>query len=343
MPGRAIDPLRSIGVGVDVERVVLLAGDVVVVVVVVVAEDLGVDARLAECRAELLDEGQLVLPRHVERHRIALVQRLVLHRDGVDRESVLLHLGHPLHKILGVIVVIGGIETTAGPRIVGFRGVGDRALHPFGARPRRTHDLDFGIDLQNLFQHRKDAILLHGGNGEELDALPVAAGVFAHREVRAADMHADKAETGSGLGVEALPEDRRAVGLRHLQQVVARGAGDGRAETVDGLVGRRGVDRDPVGRHRDLRVVESLLREQVVAVGRGDVGENIARHGRGIGARTGSRRVAVVPAGTAYGSGEQQRAGQQAQVVIDRKFHGRIAILRLIAQVLFDVGVILQH
>ena len=29
------------------------------------------------------------------------------------------------------------------------------------------------LDLQNLFQHRKDAILLHGGNGEEFDALPV--------------------------------------------------------------------------------------------------------------------------------------------------------------------------
>ena len=327
VPGRTVDPLRRIGVGIDVERIVLLAGDVVVVVVVVVAEDLGLDARGPERRAEFLDEGCLVLPRHVERHRIAVVERLVLDRDGVDWESVLLHFADPLHEILGVVVVVGGIQSAAGPRVIGFRRVGDRALHPPGARPGRTHDPDLGIDRQNLLQNGEDTLLLDVGNGEELDALPVAAGVFVHREVRTADMHADEAESCSGLGVEALFEDCRTVGLRHLQQVVARGAGDGRAETVDGLVGRRGVDRNPVGRHRDLRVVEPLLREEAVAVGRGDIGENIARDGIGFGTRTGSRRIAVAPAGTAYGPGKQQRAGQQAQVVIDREFHGRIAIL----------------
>ena len=139
-------------------------------------------------------------------------------------------------------------------------------------------------------------------------------------------MHADKAESGAGLRIEALFEDRRAVGLRHLQQVVARGPRHGRAESVDGLAGRRGIELHPVGRHRDFRIGEPLLREQAVAVGRGDIGADISRDGFGL--RTGVGTGFVASAGTADRSGEQQRAGQQTQVVIDREFHGRIAILR---------------
>ena len=114
----------------------LLIGEVIVIVVVVERQDLGLHARFFEGGAEDFDEGQLILPRHIERHGVAVIERFVLHGDGVDREALLLHLLTPLDEVLRIIGIVFRVEAPAGPRIEGLRRIGDRALHPAGTRPR---------------------------------------------------------------------------------------------------------------------------------------------------------------------------------------------------------------
>ncbi len=48
---------------------------------------------------------------------------------------------------------------------------------------------------------------------------------------------------------ESFPEELVAVGGGHFQKVIGRGAGDGRAEAVDFLVGLRRVEINRAGRH----------------------------------------------------------------------------------------------
>ena len=67
--------------------------------------DLGVKTSLLDSRAEDLDELELILPRHVQRHGVTMIQRLVLHCHSIDIEAFSLHCLDPLHEILCIVIV----------------------------------------------------------------------------------------------------------------------------------------------------------------------------------------------------------------------------------------------
>ena len=271
VPCRARDVACGGRVGKDAERVVLLVGYVVVVVVVVEDPYLGVDAVALEGGAEVVaDEVALLLPPHVERHRVAAVEGLVLHRHGIYGYSGGLHLGDPQHEIFGIVVIVHGVEAAVCPALEGTVVVVSD-LHPPRARPRRGDDLHRGVYLQYAFEYGDQVAAVVLVQLEELYSGAVAAGVLVEREVRCPDRYAYEAEVHA-VGAETLAQKRVAVGLAHAQQVVACRAGYGSAETVDGLQARGRVDGYG-GQGVAAAALESLpgVVEETVCRGRGCV------------------------------------------------------------------------
>ena len=178
MVRRAIDILCRLGVGIDFKRVLLLVLLAIVVVVVVEADDFRLQACTSEGGSEGgLDEVALLIPRHVERHGVAPVERLVLHGDGSDGYSRVLERLYPPNEIGGIVLVVVGVEVAAHPIVVGVLLLDIIHFHPSRATPRCTHHFQVGVDGQYLAKHGDDIVQLVGGEGEVINALYVATGV----------------------------------------------------------------------------------------------------------------------------------------------------------------------
>ena len=184
-----------------------------------------------------------MVPRHIERCRVAVVEGLVLGTHGVDGEAFGLHILDPLNEVGGIVLVVCGIEAAAGPLIVGSVAI-DCKFHPFGTGPGGGNDLHIGVDGVDLAQDGQQVALVELGELPILNAGGVAAGVLLEREVGAADGDADEGVVHTLHGIEHLAEEVGAVPLVHQKEVVAGGAGDGGAPTVDGLVGYGVVEGD---------------------------------------------------------------------------------------------------
>ena len=60
---------------------------------------------LLHCRTEMLDKLLLILPRHHKRHRVSRIKRLILHCNGMNIKTFLLHYLDPLHEILSIVII----------------------------------------------------------------------------------------------------------------------------------------------------------------------------------------------------------------------------------------------
>ena len=180
VPGGAGRILRGSRIGVDIQRIVPLVGLVVVVVVVVEQHDLRLQAGLLESRTDDLQEIALVFPGHVQGHRIAVVQGLVLERDAQHFISPLLHLLDPLHEIVGIVGVVFRVQASGGPAVERVSVPLDIHLHPARAAPRGADDLHVGVDLVDLVQDREQERLLTLVDGEVRHPLLVTPGVLIH-------------------------------------------------------------------------------------------------------------------------------------------------------------------
>ena len=119
MPSRTISPFVSLRVCIDVERIVVLTFLAVIIEVMVEKENLHISkTSLIHCRTENLHELLLILPRHYQRHRVTRIERLVLHCDRVDVESLGLHCLDPLHEVLCIIIIARRFETASCPGVV---------------------------------------------------------------------------------------------------------------------------------------------------------------------------------------------------------------------------------
>ena len=306
VPGGAGRILGGGRVGVDVQWIVPLVGLVVVVVVVVEEHDLRLQAGLLESRADDLQEIALVFPGHVQGHRVAVVQGLVLERYAQHFIPPLLHFLDPLHEIVGIVGVIFRIQAAGGPAVERVSVPLDIHLHPARAAPRGADDLHGRVDLVDLVQDREQERLLALMDGEVRHPLLVAPGVLVHREVRAADADADQRGAGARRGAEQFGQELRTVFLAHFQEVVAGSLGDGEAEAVHRLESLV-READDVRRHRG-RLAEGharLLEVAGLVEGRGPQGRVVDLH-RGFRLRVRVRRRHRVLAPTGAGAqGEQ--------------------------------------
>ena len=135
---------------------------------------LGADTILLEGRSQLGYEWRFLLPRHVERCAVGLVERLVLRRNGIDIDALLLHGSNELNEVLGIVLTIVRIQVTVGPRVERLLGVDIRNLHPFRTSPRSSDNLHVGIDSQNLLQNRDDILSLVAVETEVIESRLVA-------------------------------------------------------------------------------------------------------------------------------------------------------------------------
>ncbi len=314
VPGGAGRILGGGRIGIDVQRVVPLVGLAVVVVVVVEQQDLRLQAGFLEGRTHDFQEVALVLPGHVQGHGVPVVQGFVLERDAHHLVTAAFHLLHPHHEVLRIIRIVLRIQAAGGPAVEGGAGTGDIHLHPARAAPRGADDLHGRIDLVDLVQDREQELLLALMDGKVRHPFLVAPGVLVHREVGAADAHADQRRAGALGGAEQLGEELRTVFLAHFQEVVAGSLGDGEAEAVHRLEGLV-READGVGRHRgSLSEGHTLLLEVAGLVeGRGPQGgvrrldrRSGPRRGRRIGFRSGNRVFSPARAGA---KGEQADDG----------------------------------
>ena len=178
VPGRARCITGRIGIPEDMERIVDLRGDIVEIVVMVEEEDLRRKAGRCKGRTHgILEEIALLLPGHVERHRIAGIERLVLQRHSIDRIPAALHLLDPFHEVGGIVLVAGGIQAAVGPAVEGDLSPVAH-LHPARTAPRRGNDLHSGIDGEYLVEDREQILLVQRMDGKVLDAGAVAPGKF---------------------------------------------------------------------------------------------------------------------------------------------------------------------
>ena len=160
------------------ERIIDLRGDVVEIVVMVEEQDLRREARQGEGGTNgFLQEIALLLPGHVERHRVAGIERLVLQRHGIDRIPAALHLLDPFHEVGGIVLVAGGIQAAVGPAVEGDLSPVAH-LHPARTAPRRGNDLHGGIDGEDLVEDREQILFVQRMDGKVLDAGAVAPGKF---------------------------------------------------------------------------------------------------------------------------------------------------------------------
>ena len=120
--------------------------------VVVVAEQLGVQARTLQRRAERVDELGLLGDRQVHAGVAVRVPvlRLVLQRDRVDRHARALIGLDELHEVQRVRVVDARVVDQ--PAADQRRG----RLHPRGRAPRRGDDLQVRVERSRLAQQRDD-------------------------------------------------------------------------------------------------------------------------------------------------------------------------------------------
>ena len=95
----------------DMERIIDLWCYIVEIVIMVEEQDLGLQAGLRKGRAHgVAYEVALLFPGHIERHRIAAVQRLVLESYGVYGIAALFHLLDPEDEIVGIFLIAYGIQ-----------------------------------------------------------------------------------------------------------------------------------------------------------------------------------------------------------------------------------------
>ena len=136
--------------------------------------DLSVDTILLESRSQLGYEWCFLLPRHVERCAVGLVERLVLRRNGIDIDTLLLHGSNELDEVLSIVLTIVRIQVTVGPRVERLLGVDVRNLHPFRTSPRSSDNLHVGVDSKNLLQHGDDILSLVAVETEVIKSRHVA-------------------------------------------------------------------------------------------------------------------------------------------------------------------------
>ncbi len=281
MVSGTVNVLRGIGIGVYLERILLLVGLAVVVVVVVEANDFGLQTGSTESGSEGgLDEITLLLPRHIEGHRVAPVERLVLHRHAGGADALCLKSLYPFNEIGGVVLIVVGVEVTAHPTCVRTFLVDVVHLHPARATPRRTHHFEVGIDSQYLLEHRDDVVFLVRLESKVLYALGVATSIVvvaAGVEVAASDRYAHVTVAHTVLHTECLAEQFGAVGLRHLHEVVRCGSRDGSPEAVEVLIAHVGIDGERyLGGH--IHALGKVFADSIEVhgvVGGGDVGHHI--------------------------------------------------------------------
>ena len=237
VPGGAGGIFRGSGVFEDVERIVDLRGDVVEIVVVVEEQDLGLEAGGGERRTDsVAQEVALLLPRHIQRHRIAPVQGLVLQGDRINGITPFFHFPDPEGEVIRIFLVADGIQTAGGPAVERRAAVVVH-LHPFRTAPRRSDDLDLRIDGEDLVEDREQILLVERMDGEIVEPLLVAPGKLVEREIGAADAHADQRRAQPLLAAEHFGQELLAVGFRHPEQIEATGLRDGETEALDRLEG----------------------------------------------------------------------------------------------------------
>ena len=285
MPCTAHHKFAPVHIGVErtieVDGVVLLVADVVVVVIMVEAINLCRDACMGKGWGELVDERSLLGPGHVEAGTIALIERLILRRDGINGDALGLECLDETHKIVGVCLVMVGIERAARPRIVA-NAVGEALhLHPLRARPRRSHYLEVRIDGKNLLEDGDDELRLVRVQTEVLKPRLVAERILGAGEVAAANADAGIAHAVALGGRIGSRQEGTAVGGRHLQQVVARAVGDGISEAVHRLIGRGWLERDVSGISGAGALCQGVL-HLLRAVGRGRIDVHLfGKEGKG--------------------------------------------------------------
>ena len=237
VPCRSGNILRGFRVFEYVQWIICLGGDVVVIVVMVKEQDPRLQSGFPECRAySLLYEIALVLPGHVQRHRVAPVQRFILQGHSVDRVATLFHGLDPFHEVDGIVLVMVRIKATSCPAVVVLFPV-FRHLHPFRAAPRGCYYPDFRIDLEYLVQDGEEVTLVQGMDGEIVYPFPVAPGIFIHRKIRTSDADPYQGGSYSFFPAEHFLEEGGSFFGAHLEEIEASGMGDRHSETVHALEG----------------------------------------------------------------------------------------------------------
>ena len=230
-------PFKTITQGViHLDGIVFLRFVVIVIVVVVEDIDFCRQLVLLESGRQLLDKRCFLVPRHVERGTVSLVQRFVLRTHGIDINTLGLHGLYKLDEVFGIGLAIVRVQMPVSPRIKGSLGLQIFHLHPFRASPRSGDDLHLGIDGQNLLDDGNHIVGLIPVELEVFKSLRVAKRVFGARKVIAADRDAGIAHPVAFRLRISLLEKMSTSLRRHLQQVVTSGISEGEAEAVHTLI-----------------------------------------------------------------------------------------------------------
>ena len=232
MPGGAGRILGGLLVGVDFQRIAFLVGLVVVIVVVVKEQDFRLQAGLPEGGSHNLQEIALVLPRHIQGHRVTAVQRLVLKRNVLDHIPPFLHLLDPLHEIVCIVGVVFRVQAAGSPAC--DRGT-IRDLHPNRAAPRGADDLHIGIDLVDFIENREEKLFFAIMDSKVRHSFFIAPGILVHREIRAAYAYANQRRACTFGGAEQFSQKPRTVFLTHFQKVKAGSLCNGKAKAIHRL------------------------------------------------------------------------------------------------------------
>jgi len=142
---------------------------------------------------------------------------------------------HPHYEILRIVLIVFGIKLSVSPRGERFHVLEIVNLHPYRTRPWRTEDEYVLVYLAYFLQNGYHIIDILIGKREVLYAFLVAAGIFAEGEVGTSYGDTHITEPESFLGRKCLYQERLAVFLFHLHEVVACASGDGGTETVHNL------------------------------------------------------------------------------------------------------------
>ena len=244
---------------VDIHWVIHLTRHSIVVVVVVKHVDLRLQSSLAEGRGQMLQEGSLFFPGHIQAGTVATIERLVLRRHSIDIDAMLAESLDKLHEVLGIVAVVLRIQMAIRPMVVGLGGIQVLHLHPARAGPGRADDLHLGIDLEDFLQDGYQVILLVALQGEVPKSLRVAQRIDSAGEIAASDGHAAIADSKAPLRGKGLTQELMTVQRIHLHEIVATGIRESVSKTIHALELSCRHQADTVGTHRRRRFLNRAL------------------------------------------------------------------------------------
>ena len=282
---RTINILACFRISIYLYRILQLVFLAIIIVVMVKADDLSLDTLALEHRAESqLDEITLLIPRHIQRHRVTPVEWLVLRGYAGNMDTLCLKSLDPLHEVHRIILIIVWIEITTYPLVrATIRCFAPNIihLHPYWAAPWCTHHFQIRIDSQNLLQHRDDIIHFVGCKTKVLNSLRIATSVviIATRvEVATANRHAHITISHTLVRGEGLHQQFLTTVNWHLHQVKRRSTCDSSTKAIKLLVTHIRIERQcALRRHiKTFRIILTDRHKAHRTICRGDIGHYIA-------------------------------------------------------------------